>query len=124
MNLYRMLAARAEENRPVRVGLIGAGKFGTMYLAQVRATTGVHLAGLADLDPSGTKSRLATAGWEPERWNAQSMSDALSNGTTFITDDAEQVINCAEIDVIIEATGIPNAGIRHCRTPARPRSRK
>ena len=44
MNLYRMLAARAEENRPVRVGLIGAGKFGTMYLAQVRATTGVQRA--------------------------------------------------------------------------------
>ena len=115
MNLYRMLAARAEENRPVRVGLIGAGKFGTMYLAQVRTTAGVHLAGLADLDPSGAQARLATAGWEPERWDAQSMSDALSNGTTFITDDAEQVINCAEIDVIVEATGIPNAGIRHCR---------
>ena len=49
MNLYHMLAARAEEDRPIRVGLIGAGKFGTMYLAQVRTTTGVHLAGLADL---------------------------------------------------------------------------
>ena len=53
MNLYRMLAGLAEENRPVRVGLIGAGKFGTMYLAQVRTTTGVHLTGLADLDPGG-----------------------------------------------------------------------
>ena len=83
MNLYRMLAARAEENRPVRVGLIGAGKFGTMYLAQVRTTAGVHLAGLADLAPSGAKSRLATAGWEPERfefhwfWQSQASSSLL-----------------------------------------------
>ena len=110
-----MLAARAEEDRPIRVGLIGAGKFGTMYLAQVRTTTGVHLAGLADLDLGAVQSRLEAAGWEPERWGAQSMNDALKRGTTFITDNADQVIDCTELDVIIEATGVPHAGIRHCR---------
>ena len=115
MNLYHMLAARAEEDRPIRVGLIGAGKFGTMYLAQVRTTTGVHLAGLADLDLGAVQSRLEAAGWEPERWDAQSMNDALKRGTTFITDNADQVIDCTELDVIIEATGVPHAGIRHCR---------
>ena len=115
MNLYHMLAARAEEDRPIRVGLIGAGKFGTMYLAQVRTTTGVHLAGLADLDLGAVQSRLEAASWEPERWGAQSMNDALKRGTTFITDNAEQLIDCTELDVIIEATGVPHAGIRHCR---------
>ena len=54
MNLHRMLAARAENAQPVRVGLIGAGKFGTMYLAQARTTTGVHIVGVADLDRSET----------------------------------------------------------------------
>src|SRR5262249_8002198 len=37
MNLYRLLARRGEEGRPIRVGLIGAGKFGTMFLAQAGA---------------------------------------------------------------------------------------
>ena len=34
MNLYKKLRARAEEGNPVRVGMIGAGKFGSMFLAQ------------------------------------------------------------------------------------------
>ena len=63
MNLSRMLAAREEIGRPVRVGLVGAGKFGTMFLAQARLTKGLHVLGIADLDvPRATKSCLK-AGW-------------------------------------------------------------
>ncbi|MEC7515051.1 MAG: flagellar biosynthesis protein FlgA, partial [Pseudomonadota bacterium] len=49
MSLHRQLLARAEAGRPIRVGMIGAGKFGSMYLAQARRTAGVHIVGLADL---------------------------------------------------------------------------
>ncbi|MDH3281683.1 MAG: hypothetical protein OEQ18_11210 [Gammaproteobacteria bacterium] len=35
MNLHNLLAARARESRPSRVALIGAGKFGSMFLSQV-----------------------------------------------------------------------------------------
>ena len=35
MSLHRQLQMRAAQGRPIRVGLIGAGKFGSMYLAQV-----------------------------------------------------------------------------------------
>lgn len=45
MNLHNMLKARAAEGNPVRVGLIGAGKFGAMFLAQARTTTGMHIGG-------------------------------------------------------------------------------
>ena len=50
MNLSRMLSARAEQKNPVRIGQVGAGKFGTMFLSQCRVTTGMHLVGLADLN--------------------------------------------------------------------------
>ena len=43
MNLHRLLVARAAEGRPLRVGLIGAGKFGAMYLAQAKHTPGIHV---------------------------------------------------------------------------------
>ncbi len=33
MNLYRLLSQRAEQNKPLRVGLIGAGKFVCYALA-------------------------------------------------------------------------------------------
>ena len=63
MSLYRQLQQRAAEGRPVRVGLIGAGKFGSMYLAQVPRTTGVHLAAIADLSPAAARANLARVGW-------------------------------------------------------------
>ena len=51
MSLHAQLQRRAAEGRPIRIGLIGAGKFGSMYLAQIPRTPGVHLAGIADLSP-------------------------------------------------------------------------
>jgi len=49
MNLHRMLLARVEKNMPIRVALIGAGKFGSMFLAQALHTPGIHILGIADL---------------------------------------------------------------------------
>ena len=54
MNLYSKLRQRAALNKPIRIGLIGAGKFGSMYLAQVPRTPGVHLVGIADHSRRGT----------------------------------------------------------------------
>ena len=49
MNLHRMPLARAAENMPIRVALIAAGKFGSMFLAQAMHTPGIHILGAADL---------------------------------------------------------------------------
>ena len=49
MNLHRLLQERAARKNPVRAVLIGAGKFGSMYLAQAARTTGIHLLAVADL---------------------------------------------------------------------------
>ena len=48
MNLTSMLRQRAADGKPVRAALIGAGKFGSMFLSQVPTTPGMHLAGIAD----------------------------------------------------------------------------
>jgi len=114
MNLSRMLARRAEEGRPVRVGIIGAGKFGAMYLSQARLTKGVHVLGIADLNPARAKDQLAYIGWEAERFAATSFEDARTHGSTFVTDDADALIGADGLDVLIEATGDPAAGIAHC----------
>ncbi|MBE0695122.1 MAG: flagellar biosynthesis protein FlgA, partial [Aquamicrobium sp.] len=50
MNLYsRSLAAAAAGGKPVRVGLIGAGKFGSMFLAQAPTAPGLKVVAIADL---------------------------------------------------------------------------
>ncbi len=114
MNLHRMLADRKAEGRPVTVGLIGAGKFGTMFAAQVRTTAGMQLAGIADLNVERARSQLQTAGWPAEQYAASSLEDALKTGRTFVTDDSDALIAHPAIEVIIEATGDPRTGIRLC----------
>jgi predicted homoserine dehydrogenase-like protein len=108
-----MLLEREAAGRPVTVGLIGAGKFGTMFLAQARLTRGLHVVAVADLDVARARSQFATAGWEQARFSAASLDDALKSGRTCVTDDAPALIACPQIEVIVEATGVPPAGIRH-----------
>ncbi len=112
MNLFAKLSERELADRPVRIGLIGAGKFGTMFLTQVRRTPGLHLVGLADLDVQRARSQLQAAGWDDVQFNAATLADALKHRTTLVTDDADALVTCPEIDVIVEATGDPKTGIR------------
>jgi predicted homoserine dehydrogenase-like protein len=97
----------------VTVGLIGAGKFGTMFLAQARLTRGMHVVAVADLDVGRAKSALASAGWPLAALSAASLADAHKRGSTHITPDAAAMIAFPDIEVIVEATGIPSAGIGH-----------
>ena len=70
MNLSSMLKERAAAGRPVRVGLIGAGKFGTMFLAQARTTVGLHVVAVADLNLARARSQLKMASWPEEQHGA------------------------------------------------------
>lgn len=114
MNLSRMLAQREAAGDPVKVGIIGCGKFGAMYLSQARLTKGIHVVGIADLNVAGARETLTHIGWEAERFAARSFDDAEKHRSTFITDDSACLIRDAGLDVLIEATGDPAAGIRHC----------
>jgi len=112
VNLAAKLMERESAGRPVRVGLIGAGKFGTMFLSQVRLTAGMHLVGLADLDVARAQNQLRSAGWSEEAFAVSSLGEALKSRRTQVTDNAGSLIACPDIDVIVEATGDPKTGIR------------
>src|SRR2546423_7942071 len=114
MSLYAGLQKRAAEGRPLRVGLIGAGKFAAMYLAQVPKTPGVHLAAIADLAPANAIVNLQRVGWPAERFAAQSIDDALRRGTTHVGDDWQALVRHPAIDIVIECTGHPIAAVEHC----------
>ncbi len=113
MNLYAKLQQRAADHKPVRIGLIGAGKFGSMYLAQIPRTPGVHLVGIADLSPDAARTNLARVGWNPERVQTRSLDDAVKNGTTHIGADWQALVSHPAIDIIVECTGNPVAAVDH-----------
>jgi predicted homoserine dehydrogenase-like protein len=103
MNLHRLLNARRSAGKPVRVALIGAGKFGSMFLSQVPQVPGLEVPAIVDLDPERARDACRTVGWDAERIAA----------TTFTADAAKAT--SGNIEVIVEATGNPAAGIRHAR---------
>ena len=98
MNLYAKLQERAD--KPIRIGLIGAGKFAAMYLAQVPRTPGVELVGIADLAPANARENMKRVGWDPAR-------------IPPITGDWQKLVSDPRIDIVIEATGNPVAAVEH-----------
>ena len=105
MNLHRLLQQHITAGGPpVRVGLIGAGKFGSMFLSQVPAIRGLEVPVIADLDPERARDACPRVGWD----------EARIERTAFVTSGDEA---CAhpDIDVVVEATGSPAAGIAHVR---------
>ena len=103
MNLSHLLNARRAAGKPVRVALIGAGKFGSMFLSQVPHTPGLEVPVIVDLDPERAREACRTVGW----------NNSLTAATTFSADAAKAI--SGNIEVIVEATGNPAAGIRHAR---------
>ena len=108
MSLMSLLHQRMDTDGPVRVGLIGAGKFGSMFLSQVPTTPGLEVVVIADLDPEQARNTCATVGWEPERISR----------TRFV-DDGVGLIASEEVEVVVEATGHPPAGVTHARSAIR-----
>jgi predicted homoserine dehydrogenase-like protein len=103
MNLHHLLQARRVAGKPVRVALIGAGKFGSMFLSQVPHTPGLEVPVIVDLDPERAREACRTVGWD----------DARTAATKFTDDGA--AATSGNIEVIVEATGNPAVGIRHAR---------
>jgi predicted homoserine dehydrogenase-like protein len=114
MSLFAKLQQRQAEGRPIRIGLIGAGKFGSMYLAQIPRTPGVHLVGIADLSTDGARANLARVGWDLQRTQAASLDAAIKDGSTHIGEDWRALVSHPAIDVIVECTGHPIAAVDHC----------
>ncbi len=113
MNLHRLLRGRAAAGRPIGVGVIGAGKFASMFLAQARHTAGLHVMGVCDLDLERARSALRRTGWPEEQINAPSFADAARAGSMHLTEDACALIAAGRIEVVVDATGDPAAGIHH-----------
>jgi predicted homoserine dehydrogenase-like protein len=101
MNLFAKLKEREETKKPLRLGLIGAGKFAAMYLAQVPKTPGIRLVGIADLSPDNARANLARVGWPQELVRR-----------TPISDDWKKLV-ASDVDIVIEATGNPMAAVEH-----------
>jgi predicted homoserine dehydrogenase-like protein len=119
MSLYGLLQQREKAGKPVRIGIIGAGTFSTAFLSQLRLIPGMQLVGISELDLEKAKQACLRTGWHEEVLSfgdsTAAINDGARKGKVVLTGDSEQLIR-AELDVIIEITGITEAGTYHAWT--------
>ena len=115
-SLSTKLAEREAAGRPIQVGIIGAGKFGSMFISQSHRTPGLRLAAIADLSKDRALGALKRTGYPQDRFDSNasiSVAEGIKAGKTAITTDSSELISTPGIDVILEVTGSPAAGIKH-----------
>ena len=111
MNLFRLLN---KKSKPISIGIIGAGKFATMFFSQVLKIPSIHIVGVVDIHPENAKSNMEMVGWDPSVFETPNLSDAFLSGKTFISDNWEELISHESIEIIVECTGNPIAAVQHC----------
>ncbi|MBR9973669.1 Gfo/Idh/MocA family oxidoreductase [Magnetospirillum sulfuroxidans] len=113
MSLTSLMAERVSQGRPVRIGLIGAGKFASLFLAQARHQPALHVVAIADENGERAHTALALAAWPPAKAVARSVADALQSGGTWVGCDPMALFEHSGLDVVIEASGSATAAAAH-----------
>ncbi len=116
MNFYTMFQRRASEGRPVKVGVIGAGKFSAMFLSQAHLVPGLQVMGIAELEPQKVFDALERTGWDDgiaeDAMSAGMINDAAARGRIGVCPSAMEVI-ASDCEVVLEITGDPEHGTQH-----------
>ena len=105
MFLEKKINELIDNKKTVNVTIIGAGKFGSMFLSQAPYTKGLNVFTICDLNIDKAKKACREVGWSEDQIN-----------NVIFTEDFEKAINDDEVDVVVEATGHPSSGIKHART--------
>ncbi|GAA5030882.1 NAD(P)H-dependent oxidoreductase [Microbacterium fluvii] len=116
MNLFSLMQSRTAAFGPIRVGVIGAGKFSSMFLTQAVGAANIHVVGVADINIPKAKAALARTGWPAERYAAGSLDEAVRTGGTAVIESADALIAHPAVEVILEITGNPLYGTYHAVT--------
>ena len=112
--LPRDLELRAETGKPIRVGLIGCGEMGTDVVTRAAHMKGLEVSAIANLDVDAAHKACEIAFAEDSHSrsvdSASTISEAIEQGKIAVTDDASLITQNPQIDVVIDATGVPAVG--------------
>ncbi|CAN1488293.1 COG4091 Predicted homoserine dehydrogenase [Rhabdaerophilaceae bacterium] len=115
MSLADALAEREASGNPVRVGLIGSGQMGTDIVVQIAQMPGIEIVAVADMNPDRVIAAVAMTehkGLVGIATDATEFSALRRKRYLVATCDLMLVCQAEEVEVIIDATGNPDAGAR------------
>jgi len=116
------LAERERTGNPVKVGMIGAGQMGIDVAAQVTQMKGIEIVAIADIDIERARDAYVTAGVTAQRAQVDSAVQAdrlIVQNNRVYTGDYRVITDMKEIDVMLEATGVPEVGAKAALRSAR-----
>lgn len=101
------LRRRAEEGRPIRVGIVGAGFQGAAIVRQiVTATPGMTVVALANRNIAPAKAAFEMLGVAPRLCDSRlAIEAAIAAGVPAVTEDAVGLAEADGVDVVVEVTG-------------------
>jgi len=112
--LARDLKQRADQDKPIRIGLVGCGEMGTDLLSRVAQMDGITVGAVATRNPARVLTAAEIAwqekGHAREVENAAAMTQTIESGHIAATDDVDLLLQNGLIDIIVDATGYPEAG--------------
>lgn len=115
-SLSEKLQEREDAGRPIQVGLIGAGKFGSMFISQCHTTAGMRLAAVAEFSINRALDAFQRTSYpmhSVDTTGSMTIAQGIADCKTVVTTDSAALIAQPDIDVVVEATGSPAAGVRH-----------
>lgn len=116
------LAEREKENNPVKIGLIGAGQMGVDVVAQVTMMKGIDVVAIADVDIERARRAFEIAGMNVRTEKADSTEQAdqlIAQNKYVYAPDYRVIADMKGIDVMLEATGVPEIGAKAALRSAR-----
>ncbi|MGL4242646.1 MAG: NAD(P)H-dependent oxidoreductase [Beijerinckiaceae bacterium] len=112
-NLEEALQARHKRGRPVRIGLVGCGQMGTDILVQTSLMQGIIVVACAATRPENVAAAVKMGGTAHRPRIVDSVTEArqaIRRGELAALVGIDRLCQIPEVDVVIDATGRPNAG--------------
>lgn len=114
MSLYEKLLERAEADRPVTLGVVGAGQMGTGLVSQMAPLPWFEVTGVADIDVDRARAAYRSAGIPDHLVDVvDDLPDAERSraaGRKIVTRSAELLAHLPGNEAIVDATGVPEVG--------------
>ncbi len=111
--LEEALHLRHRRGKPVRIGLVGAGQMGTDILMQMGLMQGIAVVACAATHPEHVQLALDVAGDGRSAVIVRTVAEAracIRRDVIAALHSLETLCLIPEVDVVIDATGRPNAG--------------
>lgn len=114
LGINRKLQELENEGKYIKVGLVGAGQMGRGMVSQIESMQGMRVVVTADIFIDNVTSAYTKAGVNEEDiavTDSLAEADAaLKANKVVATTSSKLVTALADVDVVVDATGVPNIG--------------